>query len=293
MGRQSPAVEPAGSRHTCPVTFKQSQHLQWSPCWKQWEKTPGAAGWPYCSLMSGHRQSAFMSLILSSPCKSLVMKQGLLSHQAVKEIKAQRSYEIRPKPRSMAELSPKPGCPSFGPLHDTAFSRCGSGVTSCNCFPCFHQPSLCLFWSRSLYVIVSSPAHSPFGKLPLGSVGSPSVLLCPFAPPCGLSIRMLYLDRWSSRHYRTSKVTFRGEVLFGFAFLFFSQVGQSTQAFALGTSRPKAVVHCLSPCLWLIAEFIFLLQPRPQTSEAFLLNWGGMNRSDGARVRSQCYWVLF
>lgn len=81
--------------------------------------------------------------------------------------------------------------------------------------------------------------------------------------------------------------------LFGFAFLFFSQVGRSTQALALGISKPKAVVHCLSPCLWLMAEFIFLLRPRPQTGAAFLLNWGGMNRPDGARVWSQCYWVLF
>ena len=68
--------------------------LHWSLCWKQWEKMPGTAEWPYHSLMPDHRQTAFMSLILSSPGKGLVIKQRLLTHLAVffKKIKAQKSH---------------------------------------------------------------------------------------------------------------------------------------------------------------------------------------------------------
>lgn len=60
---------------------------------------PGTAEWPYHSLMPDHRQTAFMSLILSSPGKNLVIKQRLLTHLAVQKNQGSEKLLDLPKIR--------------------------------------------------------------------------------------------------------------------------------------------------------------------------------------------------
>lgn len=108
--------------------------LHWSLCWKQWEKTPGAAKWPHHSLKPDHRQTAFVSLILSSPGKSLVMKQRLLTYSAVWKNQGSEKLLDLPKIRVDGRTESWAWVPFV-----TCISGCGSGDISCNYFPRFPQ----------------------------------------------------------------------------------------------------------------------------------------------------------
>ena len=131
--------------------------LHWSLCWKQWEKTPGAAKWPHHSLKPDHRQTAFVSLILSSTGKSLVMKQRLSTHLAGQKNQGSEKLLTLTQNQSWWQnwvLSL--GAPTSVPFV-TRISGCGSGYISCNYFPRFHQQASS-FSGPVLYIVVSSPA---------------------------------------------------------------------------------------------------------------------------------------
>lgn len=144
----------------------------------------------------------------------------------------------------MAELSPEPVAPAF--ISCSHVSWCGSGVppvTVC----CWHQPSLCLFWSQSSYVAACVPP-----SLPLGSV---FLDLQDLRPLCALS-------SWLPGHHngpsslpesvalQASAALLQGD---GVSFLLFTR-----------PSCPLGLPHTgsgplSSPCLWLIAELLLPL----------------------------------
>lgn len=83
MGRQSPALRPAGRRHACPVTFKQCRCVHLSLSHRHWGGTPWTAGWSRCwpCLHTG----CVVPWTLSGPHESLVTRRRWFSHWVLKE----------------------------------------------------------------------------------------------------------------------------------------------------------------------------------------------------------------